>query len=630
MASLGHTVVPNYNVYGQQHPKHPFKDKSAFLSSDVTQHKWFDPAPDIRTRSELMQARRCSNLPSSSYDFDNDGVVGQQDYLIGRFFDKNADGHLTPSERKRAEEAVAKGFMDGFRRVEGGRVKQVGGKILDEDNATAVTASLYPAHYNSHVVPKHATLSELRQSRAHEMKTAGGEIGDRYAQACASLEERQPPNARTHPRTCPISSIRERAEADHQHSRTQGGLLPMNTMINPEREHMTVGLGYREAPPCATRGQLLEKRREDFTRNEIELRLHLDEFAVPHSVRKAEREAKLNELRAPQDKPKTRSEMRDARRRDKREYDNANFGHKERELPRFSDKPDVPFWIAGSPNKIEERQAKVAGDADGSMRQALRSHKEPVLKVTQVPFHCEAPAAQRNAPAVAATATVSTGLDATAGKPGEKLFTSKPGTMKRFTADYLERGLGPNKPRFFDCIQPIRVGPLDLESLDATSSMEIIRKGALSDQNTELQRGHLRRSILYTEPGIESVEQDSVDTTPHPSLVVGEQALSREPRKRVMNAPTRVQSDPSLRTMAERGEPMAEPRSFAGTGTASRATSTHSQTGQVGVRCGGFQRLDWPPRSTRQEPPRRGSKPRERLHSNNTSVRESVGAAQPL
>lgn len=631
---MEHTSVPNYNMYGQQHPREPVKDKSVYLSSGVTHHKWFDPPPAIRSRSELMQARKCSNIPDRSYDFDGDGVVGQTDFLIGRYFDKNADGCLTPKERRKAEKALSHGFMDGFRKVDavsggdvvGRRVQQVGGVIMDEHNAPEVAASLYPPHHNSHVVPNHATLSELRQSRKIELNAAAND--ERYTKGCATVLEPQPANAKTHPRTCPIAHIRERSEADHQHSRTQGGLLPTSTMVNPEREHMTVGLGYRESPPCATRSELIEKRRDDFKRTEQELRLKLDEFAVPHSVRKREkerqREAKFYE-NALQGEPKTRNALKDSQRRDRREYDNANFCLKERQLPRFSDNPDVPFWIAGTPEKVQQRQANLAASANKNVREASRAHSEPVPKVTEAPFRPTGLMMQRNAPAVAATATVSASLDTAAGKPEDKLFANKRGTVKRFTADYLERGLGLNKPRLFDSIQPIRVGPLDLQSLDATSSMEIIRRGALSDQNTEKKANHLmRRSILYSEPGIESVEQESVDTTPHASLFVGEPGLSRSPRKRATNAAPRVQSDASLRTLAERTQPTGEPRSFAST------TTTLVPSSQVGVRCGGFQRLDWPPRNARQEQTRRSGKSKERLQSNQSSVRDGVGAVQPL
>lgn len=637
MAAAQHAMVPHYNIHGQQHHREPFKDKSVFEAAGATHHRWFEPAPAIRTLSELNQARRTAKVPDSTYDFDGDGVVGAADFLIGRNFDANGDGRLTTAERKRADKAIAEGYMDRFvtgldrmgdaGRADTFRVQQFGGQILDNDNASAVGSSLYPPHFNSHKVPAHATLSDLRLARVSDLKASANEVGERYAQSCAKIIEPQPPNARTHPRENIVSNIRERSEGWHRDAREQGGLLRENTTTNPSRESMNVGLGYRHAPSCATRGELHEKRREELKRANEESRIRNDEINVPYTVRKVEREAKMFEFRTPKGDPKTLTKLKDDRRREKIEYDMANFGRAHRELPRFSDNPEVPFWMHGSPEKVHEHMHRLTATVDGSMQHCLRSHSEPVLKVTEVPFHSSGSQIPHNAPAVAATATVSAGLDPSAGKPGEKLFASKPGTVKRFTADYLERGLGLNKPRYFDSIQPIRVGPLDLQSLDVTSSMDIIRRGALADQALAEKRWtkNPRRSILWNDPAMESVEQESVDTTPHASLVLAEQrSNSREPRKRTSAAP-RVQSDPSAREKAEKNEAMLEPRSFGSTTLDLRPSS------KMGVRSGGFQRLDWPPRHGRTDVPRRTGRSRGSGHQGQSkdSARESV-VAHPL
>ncbi len=113
--------------------------------------------PFIRTRTQLMAARRASFVPDLSYDLDGDGVVGSRDYFVGRNFDKDGDDKLSMSERREAVKALKNGWLD---RLDWGHdqsgarrpypIVQRRGRILTIDNGDIIQET-YPEHWNADV-----------------------------------------------------------------------------------------------------------------------------------------------------------------------------------------------------------------------------------------------------------------------------------------------------------------------------------------------------------------------------------------------------------------------------------------------------------------------------------------------
>merc|ERR1719498_1587995 len=118
----------------------------------------------------------------------------------------------------------------------------------------------------------------------------------------------------------------------------------MNSYINPERECRSIGLDYDPAPPMATRSQLLETRKKGMRRECEEQRTRCDDIQVPLSVRRTEKEVHEFEFRRGGDEAMTLTKLKDRRRRDKIEYDMQKFEHKPKTYPKFSERPDIPFW----------------------------------------------------------------------------------------------------------------------------------------------------------------------------------------------------------------------------------------------------------------------------------------------
>ncbi len=54
-------------------------------------------------------------IPDLSYDLDGDGIVGQRDFVLAKYFDTNKDGKLSPSERDIALKSIKdQKFEDQF------------------------------------------------------------------------------------------------------------------------------------------------------------------------------------------------------------------------------------------------------------------------------------------------------------------------------------------------------------------------------------------------------------------------------------------------------------------------------------------------------------------------------------
>mmetsp|Transcript_112746 Transcript_112746/g.324020 ORF Transcript_112746/g.324020 Transcript_112746/m.324020 type:complete len:622 (-) Transcript_112746:86-1951(-) len=583
--------VPHYDVFGHQHSRSPFKDKSYLLEKDITHAKWLDPAPEVKTRADLQQARHRSRVPDSTYDFDGDGVVGQLDHFIGRSFDKNNDGSLTQSERRRAKEALDNGFLDRYVRgleatgdaQRGCAVRQRRGVITSMDNTQDVSRLTHGPHHNSNVQPPHATRTALQVSRTAEAKAAGQEFGNRVGSYCAPVPEPLRPDHRSHPRTCPVENLRERAEADHQAARARGGLLPRGTVVNPEREHKSVGLDYVEQPLLATRGALIETRKE-MMRQEAEAQaLKAAESSVPLSVRRTKKYSDEFEFRRPDHEPMTMTRLKEQRRQERIEHDMRNFARPSgfpREYPRFSDNPEVPFWMADHP----EKAATMGSPPSPALSRRI---SEPALKVGHAPFAHEA--ARPSAGDLPPHATSMAAAGKAAQDPSAAVGSR---TVKRWTAEMIERGEGRNKPRYFDSIQPVRIGPMDLQDLDHRSSFELIRKSATERLRADNAHGLPMTSRLWSDPSL-----------PRPPTVSSADAEgSPGPRGRktpTIRSPQKVQSEPALRSGFDRIEVPNEPRFF---GTVAHMTRP---TGETAVRCGGFHRLG----GTQDRPYAMASKP---------------------
>jgi len=406
----------------------------------------------------------------------------------------------------------------------------------------------------------------------------------------------------SHPRECPIENIRERAEADHQAARVAGGLLPMGTAVNPEREARTLSLEHVHHPLVATRGQLLETRKEAMKHQCEELRQLGDMVNVPYAVQKIQKEAKLFEFRRPEERePRTFTVLKDKRKQDKIEHNMQNFQYPTQPTyPRFSDDPDQPFWLAGQ---------DASNQALAHTAPIPKSYSEPALKVNHVPFAHEARNDNHALPEAAHRVAEAAGhINGT-----EVHFGSN--TKKRWSAEMMDRGEGRNKPRLFDSIQPLRVGPRDLESLDLTSSMEHIRNAALKQRHQDRLSDSFnpRRSKLWSDPSQSAMSitmpnhrssasppkgMPSVDS----SVDWGHHASVSRPSQNVTNmtnmprgsggfgGPVRTltTSDPAMRTVGQQ----AMERALASSGPQPKIFHTSQPAAQTGVRCGGFHALE--------------------------------------
>merc|ERR1719359_309193 len=96
--------VPNYNIFGQQNPFRPTRDKAIFAKIAKEKPEW-TRTPRYRTRSEMHAVRRAAKHADLSYDFDGDGAVGSTDYFIGKQFSREHDHRLNTAERQEAVNA---------------------------------------------------------------------------------------------------------------------------------------------------------------------------------------------------------------------------------------------------------------------------------------------------------------------------------------------------------------------------------------------------------------------------------------------------------------------------------------------------------------------------------------------
>jgi len=342
-------------------------------------------------------------------------------------------------------------------------------------------------------------------------------------------------------------------------------------------------MGHEASPVIATRSQLNETRKELMKRDCEDLREKGEELFVPMSVRNAQKDIKEYEFRRPGEEPRTLTVLKDERKREKREYDMANFHEPAREYPRYSDNNDVPFWAGKN----------VASSSSGhAMAHAVaRTVSEPVLKVNEVPWMHE-------------TRETHTDMASQAHQPGEVQqavngvhYGSK--TKKRFSAECAEYGHGRNKPRLFNSLQSIPVGPKDLENLDLTSSLEPVRNAALRAQaNDRMASGaNPRCSRLWA-------ESQGFDEPKEPK----EKAPAADRTQMASKRPLGEIRDSTVETLRE-------PRSYSSPDLRNSATT--------GVRSGGFHKLDFMSKNTGTRPLAQTKRP------SNTRTNPSSSVAPP-
>lgn len=490
-------MVPTYDLYGHQHHRTPYQDKSMFNSVKPI-GRWTHK-PRVKTRTELIQVRSAQKIPHISYDLNGDGVVDHKDYFFARHFDEGGKGRLTEEEQKTAQNALSNGFADRFLlglEKQGAKrpfaIFQKRGKVMTQDLAY-LFRDTYPPHFNCSNTAAHNTLTDCKQDRLRERAEGARALKEKWdAENPSRIEE--PPVPREgwveHP---PIQHIKERADGDYEHQRIKSGLYPCSTAINPEREHLVNGLGYEENPEFHTRSQLLATRKELMIQDLNEQRTRGEEVALPQSVTRGEREARNHEFRRREPNTMTQSQMNLSRKCERIEYDRTHFGEKLRELPRFSDQAH-PWWTL----------TRCSSAPAGSKR------PEPV-KLQPRPVHPKsAPAMRKEEPPVC----VPTEEHQIMGSMMQSRILGEK-TTKRMSADQLERGSG---PRFFDSLPAAKSLPQDHVDLDEQSSFQFIRSRALRETASSKARNAMRTKILG---GPKSVLADEKERSGTPSRASG-------------------------------------------------------------------------------------------------------------
>merc|ERR1719329_925228 len=162
----------------------------------------------------------------------------------------------------------------------------------------------------------------------------------------------------------------------------------------------------------------------------------------------------------------TFTKLKQARRCERVEYDMNNFAPWQNprcSYPKFSDRSDMPYWVKDSEHADRLSMAR--------SRPISRVASEPTFKVTDVPFVSDI----RADPFAASAEQIDQARQQVQDYPKGCLGN---GSKKRWTAEMLDRGQGPNRPRLFDSIPVLRVGPRDLEELDFTSTLAPVREMA--------------------------------------------------------------------------------------------------------------------------------------------------------
>jgi hypothetical protein len=572
---LVHTVgskCTNLNMDGHQHHRLPFKNKEEYLR--VKPLPEWNKRVEHRTRSELMQARKAERIPDMSYDLDGDGVVGQKDYFLSKFFDKDHKDMLHPHEREKAIQALKDGFQDRFQfgHDQSGakrpfQVQQRRGRILNQDNVDEISET-YPPHPNAHVVPKHKTRTELHHDRLGERKNAAYKMKVKWDERNPYAVPEQPTFQENWVDRPVIEHISQRAEADHQAARVRAGLLPSNTFVNPERESKHPGLHYEPDPVFQTRGQLLETRKELMKRDLDEQRDRGEQTYVPLTVRNNLREEAAYEFRRGAAHNMTKTKLHDNRKKERIEYDMAHFGVRMKELPRYTDQAH-PWWTLKQHNR---------NMSEPSMAKEARPDP-PCFKVTESkPYLKPYPKPEREPRQELVVA----------GKP--QMEQQEPGikTVKRWTTDIIEHNQMRNVPRLFDTLRDAQLYGRDFAPLDNFSSFDWTRNQSLRQQAEARRRNNSQVTRSRLDPS------QFEDRESGPPVAQASYDMGRRARSQTGGSSSELRQRPRATSALGR----SAPRSRADTGVSASMGRSQSvpiltrTAGGFSVRTGGFSRID--------------------------------------
>jgi len=483
--------VPNYNQYGHQHHRLPFKNKEAYCGINPLP-EW-NKKVEFRTRSEMMAARKADQIPDMSYDLDGDGVVDSKDFFFAKLFDKDHNGRLNNDEREKAIKALKDNYQDRFQfragasligqyESQGARrpypTMQKRGKIVTVDSWDEL-GETYPPHSISHIVPKHKSQTELTMDRLGDLKNSAYKLKVKHDERYPYYVPEQPAHQDNWVENPVISSIGQRARADNEAARVRAGLYPAPTYVNPEKEQKQPGLEWVDNPVFQTRSQVLETRKELMKRDLDEQRLRGEETYVPMTVRRAQQEEQEYQFRKGHASNMTKTRLEDYRKKERIEYDMSHFGIRHRELPRYSDQPH-PWWTLAQQNKHRS--------APSLLKDA--KPEEPAYKVTQTRPDLKIDPKPEREPA--ATLVVAASPELEQQEPGIK-------TVKRWTTDIIEHNQLRNQPRMFDSLRPARTYAKDFAPMENFSSFEWTRNQALRQQAEARKRNAaaVPKSKLY-------------------------------------------------------------------------------------------------------------------------------------
>lgn len=342
--------LPNYTIYGTQHRNYPTKDKAAFAS--VPERAEWTRKPKHRTRTELLEARRLERCPDVSADIDGDGAVGPTDYFIAKQFSNGPCQdklRLNTGERRNVVEALEGGLLDkySFGHEQAGAmrpfpVQQRRGMIVTVDNAHELSKS-YPPHPISQNVPRHFTRTQMKTSQRAEVQFQNEDAYENWAVNNPAMIPEQQPIQEGRVEQPAMTSVSQRTEARKESARERAGLDP-GSQVNPVRDSLQLGLGYREAPSAPTQTELLETRRARKNEELNEARRQGEQDYVPRKVHHVKVEAENFERGRPAEEPMTMTRLRFNRKIDGIEYDSTHFGNERIPQPaRYSDQND-PWW----------------------------------------------------------------------------------------------------------------------------------------------------------------------------------------------------------------------------------------------------------------------------------------------
>jgi len=613
--------VPNYDVHGRQSIRTSFKDKSGYVEQEIPHH-WEKPV-NIRTRTELVAARRAEKHPDISFDVDGDGVVGQRDYFVGKHFDRDHDGHLNDEEKAAAVQALNDGWLDKFHwgHDQAGckrpfPVVQRRGKILTINNGDEI-GETYPSFKQG--TPRHETITELRLDRKAEASNAGHRAKEKwdsrhpyYVAEAGVTQEHYVPDP-------PIKHISERAEADHQAARVAAGLMPINTFVNPERETKHPGLGFDENPVFPTRSYLNATRKEQMCRDAEEQRIRGELVHIPKQVKESQRETAAYAFRHPcpskdpRAAPMTKTRLEKLRKQERVEYDAARFGVVPKEFPRFSD-TSQPWWTM---------KKDFVHSPPTSARVNSKWMIDPPLKITDI-----SPTASPRgptAPQMPETRPISgRHLSGPQQEPYVPSMLDSPDvgknrTVKRWTTQMIEAGQARNAPRLFDGLPTAATYAKDFAPLDNMSSFDYIRNQSLARQaeaRVHNQHHPTASKLARGKGGMDYLSQQTISSELSTvdrhhvsggrsvfSSQGGKKSNDKPPRAPIREDPNRI--DPTMMNRVNRNGTQEAPRPASNTSRASRtpAAKDKSQTDaetrsismpmQTGtaVRSGGFERI---------------------------------------